>query len=119
MSPRWRELSPEQAAAAAMVVEAKARGLALTGPDGLLKYPGVARAGPDDGKCAVARGRGHGLQPRCGGEVTGELVRLIQTAESRWCVDPDETDGRLGASDGRCAGVDPGPPTAIQGPAGT
>ncbi|MBN9099363.1 MAG: IS256 family transposase [Pseudonocardia sp.] len=43
MSPRRseskpsRELSPEQAAAAAMVAEAKARGLALTGPDGLLK----------------------------------------------------------------------------------
>jgi transposase-like protein len=32
-----RELSPEQAAAAAMVAAAKARGLALTGPDGLLK----------------------------------------------------------------------------------
>ncbi|WP_103746203.1 IS256 family transposase, partial [Amycolatopsis lurida] len=32
-----RELSPEQAAAAAMVAEAKARGLALTSPDGLLK----------------------------------------------------------------------------------
>jgi putative transposase len=32
-----RELSPEQAAAAAMVADAKARGLALTGPDGLLK----------------------------------------------------------------------------------
>jgi transposase-like protein len=32
-----RELSPEQAAAVAMVAEAKARGLALTGPDGLLK----------------------------------------------------------------------------------
>src|SRR5438045_6349868 len=32
-----RELSPEQAAAAAMVAEARARGLALTGPDGLLK----------------------------------------------------------------------------------
>jgi putative transposase len=31
------ELSPEQAAAAAMVAEAKARGLVLTGPDGLLK----------------------------------------------------------------------------------
>src|SRR5437588_6942490 len=31
-----RELSPEQAAAAVMVAEAKARGLALTGPDGLL-----------------------------------------------------------------------------------
>lgn len=30
-------MSPEQAAAAAMVAEAKARGLALTGPDGLLK----------------------------------------------------------------------------------
>jgi putative transposase len=30
-------LSPEQAAAAAMVAEARARGLALTGPDGLLK----------------------------------------------------------------------------------
>jgi transposase-like protein len=39
MSPRKSEseLSPEQAAAAAMVAEAKARGLALTGPDGLLK----------------------------------------------------------------------------------
>src|SRR5918999_4434541 len=32
-----RQLSPEQAAAAAMVAETKARGLALTGPDGLLK----------------------------------------------------------------------------------
>jgi putative transposase len=32
-----RELSAEQAAAAVMVAEAKARGLALTGPDGLLK----------------------------------------------------------------------------------
>lgn len=32
-----RELSPEQAAAAAMVAEAKARGLELTGPNGLLK----------------------------------------------------------------------------------
>jgi putative transposase len=32
-----RQLSPEQAAAAAMVAEAKARGLALTGPDGVLK----------------------------------------------------------------------------------
>src|SRR5690349_7052831 len=32
-----RDLSPEQAAAAAMVAEAKARGLALTGPNGLLK----------------------------------------------------------------------------------
>jgi putative transposase len=35
--PGRRQLSPEQAAAAAMVAEAKARGLALTGPDGLLK----------------------------------------------------------------------------------
>lgn len=32
-----RLLSPEQAAAAAMVAEARQRGLALTGPDGLLK----------------------------------------------------------------------------------
>jgi putative transposase len=32
-----RQLSPEQAAAAAMVAEARERGLALTGPDGLLK----------------------------------------------------------------------------------
>jgi hypothetical protein len=32
-----RQLSPEQAAAAAMVVEAKAHGLELTGPNGLLK----------------------------------------------------------------------------------
>jgi putative transposase len=32
-----RQLSPEQAAAAAMVAQARARGLALTGPDGLLK----------------------------------------------------------------------------------
>src|SRR3954463_14984762 len=32
-----QELSPEQAAAAAMVAEAKARGLELTGPNGLLK----------------------------------------------------------------------------------
>jgi len=32
-----RELSPEQAAAAAMVAEARQRGLALTGPNGLLK----------------------------------------------------------------------------------
>lgn len=31
------QLSPEQAVAAAMVAEAKARGWALTGPDGLLK----------------------------------------------------------------------------------
>jgi hypothetical protein len=30
-------LSPEQAAAAAMIAEARQRGLALTGPDGLLK----------------------------------------------------------------------------------
>ena len=38
LSPRKSDkLSPEQAAAAAMVAEAKARGLALTGPDGLLK----------------------------------------------------------------------------------
>src|SRR5437764_6827952 len=43
VSPRKRdrkpaqELSPEQAASAAMVAEAKARRLALTGPDGLLK----------------------------------------------------------------------------------
>jgi putative transposase len=32
-----RQVSPEQAAAAAMVADAKARGLELTGPDGLLK----------------------------------------------------------------------------------
>src|SRR3954454_16498498 len=32
-----RQLSPEQAAAAAMVAEAKARGLELTGPTGSLK----------------------------------------------------------------------------------
>src|ERR687884_805150 len=32
-----RQLSPEQSAAAAMVAEARQRGLALTGPDGLLK----------------------------------------------------------------------------------
>jgi putative transposase len=32
-----RQLSPEQVAAAAMVADAKARGLELTGPDGLLK----------------------------------------------------------------------------------
>jgi putative transposase len=42
VSPRKREnegrqLSPEQAAAAAMVVAAREQGLALTGPDGLLK----------------------------------------------------------------------------------
>ena len=43
VSPRKHEngrggrLSPEQAAAAAMVAEAKARGLELTGPNGLLK----------------------------------------------------------------------------------
>jgi hypothetical protein len=34
---RGRELSPEQAAAAAMVAEARRRGLELTGPGGLLK----------------------------------------------------------------------------------
>src|SRR4051794_9885657 len=34
---RGRELSPEQAAAAAMVAEARQRGLELTGPNGLLK----------------------------------------------------------------------------------
>src|ERR1700712_2907416 len=34
---KGRVLSPEQAAAAAMVAEAKARGLELTGPNGLLK----------------------------------------------------------------------------------
>jgi putative transposase len=32
-----QELSPEQAAAAAMVAQARQRGLELTGPDGLLK----------------------------------------------------------------------------------
>src|SRR5262245_40093338 len=43
MSPRkrdeesGRQLSPEQAAAAAMVAEARQRGLELTGPNGLLK----------------------------------------------------------------------------------
>src|SRR4030088_2346421 len=43
MSPRkrdqepGRQLSPEQAAAAAMVAEARQRGLELTGPHGLLK----------------------------------------------------------------------------------
>jgi putative transposase len=36
-SKSGRQLSPEQAAAAAMVAEAKERGLALTGPGGLLK----------------------------------------------------------------------------------
>src|ERR671934_2445580 len=36
-SKSGRQLSPEQAAAAAMVAEARARGLELTGPDGLLK----------------------------------------------------------------------------------
>ena len=36
-SDEGRQLSPEQAAAAAMVVEARQRGLELTGPDGLLK----------------------------------------------------------------------------------
>ena len=35
--PAGRRLSPEQAAAAAMVAEARQRGLELTGPDGLLK----------------------------------------------------------------------------------
>jgi putative transposase len=39
-----RQLSPEQAAAAAMVAEAKARGLELTGPNGLLN-PGSAVRG--------------------------------------------------------------------------
>lgn len=34
---RARQLSPEQAAAAAMVAQAREQGLALTGPDGLLK----------------------------------------------------------------------------------
>ena len=34
---RSRQLSPEQAAAATMVAEARKRGLELTGPDGLLK----------------------------------------------------------------------------------
>jgi putative transposase len=36
-SDEGRQLSPEQAAAAAMVADARARGLELTGPDGLLK----------------------------------------------------------------------------------
>jgi hypothetical protein len=36
-----RQLSPEQAAAAAMVAEARQRGLELTGPDGLLTLPGA------------------------------------------------------------------------------
>jgi putative transposase len=36
-SDEGRQLSPEQAAAAAMVAGARARGLELTGPDGLLK----------------------------------------------------------------------------------
>ena len=36
-SGEGRLLSPEQAAAAAMVAEARQRGLELTGPDGLLK----------------------------------------------------------------------------------
>jgi putative transposase len=36
-SDEGRQLSPEQAAAAAMVAEARRRGLELTGPDGLLK----------------------------------------------------------------------------------
>src|SRR3982751_599841 len=34
---KGRTLSPEQAAATAMVAEARQQGLALTGPDGLLK----------------------------------------------------------------------------------
>src|ERR687887_2127265 len=34
---RTEQLSPEQAAAAAMVAEARQRGLELTGPNGLLK----------------------------------------------------------------------------------
>ena len=38
-SGEGRLLSPEQAAAAAMVAEARQRGLELTGPDGLLKLP--------------------------------------------------------------------------------
>ncbi len=36
-SDEGRQLSPEQAAAAAMVAEARQQGLELTGPDGLLK----------------------------------------------------------------------------------
>jgi transposase-like protein len=36
-SDEGRQLSPEQAAAAAMVAEARQRGLELTGPGGLLK----------------------------------------------------------------------------------
>src|SRR5690348_5566549 len=36
-STAGRQLSPEQATAAQMVADAKVRGLALTGPDGLLK----------------------------------------------------------------------------------
>jgi putative transposase len=36
-SDEGRQLSPEQAAAAAMVAEARQRGLELTGPDGPLK----------------------------------------------------------------------------------
>src|SRR6202034_1392458 len=36
-SDERRQLSPEQAAAAAMVAEARQRGLELTGPGGLLK----------------------------------------------------------------------------------
>jgi putative transposase len=63
-----RELSPEQAAAAAMVAEARQRGLELTGPDGLLKlftknvletalnkelaeHPGYEKAGLGRGAC--------------------------------------------------------------------
>jgi putative transposase len=37
MKQAEQKLSPEQAAAAAMVAEARERGLELTGPDGLLK----------------------------------------------------------------------------------
>ena len=36
-SDEGRQLTPEQAAAAAMVAEARGRGLELTGPGGLLK----------------------------------------------------------------------------------
>jgi putative transposase len=37
-----RQLSPEQSAAAAMVAEARQRGLELTGPDGLLAASDLA-----------------------------------------------------------------------------
>src|SRR6188472_1950476 len=40
-----RKLSPEQAAAAAMVAEAKARGLELIGPNGLLRRLAVELVG--------------------------------------------------------------------------